>query len=56
MEKIIIKIQVVLTEKMYVYRERSNSGPIFGSVPLTGVNNNDDDNKNFDEICRIFAT
>ena len=29
-----IKIQVVLTEKMHVYHDRSNSGPIFGSVPL----------------------
>ena len=36
-EKKIIKIQVVLTEKMHVYRERSNSGPIFGSVPLRPI-------------------
>ena len=33
-KKKIIKIQVVLTEKMHVYHERSNSGYIFGSVPL----------------------
>ena len=30
-----IKIQVVLTQKIHVYRERSNSGTIFGSIPLT---------------------
>ena len=29
------KIQVLLTKKMHVYRKRSNSGPIFGLVPLT---------------------
>ena len=29
-----IKIQVVLTEEMHVHSERSNSGPIFGSVLL----------------------
>ena len=29
-----IKIQVVLTEKMHVYRERSNPAPTFGSAPL----------------------
>ena len=34
-EKKIIKIQVVLAEEMHVYRERLNSGPIFGSVSLS---------------------